>query len=35
MSDLVMAVLIAAAFALFYGFLAWCGRVVDEGGERG
>lgn len=35
MLDLYMVLMLAGTFALFYGFLAWCNRVVDEaGGER-
>jgi hypothetical protein len=35
MLDLYMVLLLAGTFAVFYGFMAWCGRVVDDaGGER-
>ncbi len=35
MLDLYMVLILAGTFALFYGFLVWCNRVVDEaGGER-
>ena len=35
MQDLYMAVLLAVTYLLFYGFLSWCSRVVEEtGGER-
>jgi hypothetical protein len=30
-----MVLMLAGTFALFYGFMVWCDRVVDEaGGER-
>lgn len=31
MRDVWMILILAGMFALFYGFMAWCGRVVDEG----
>jgi len=35
MLDLYMVLLLMAMFAVFYGFAAWCDRVVDEaGGDR-
>ncbi|MDF2726325.1 MAG: hypothetical protein K0Q59_6003 [Paenibacillus sp.] len=35
MLDLIMIAILAAAYALFAGFMAWCGTVVeDSGGER-
>lgn len=35
MLDLYMILILAAAFALFYGFMTWCDRIADEtGGER-
>ncbi len=35
MQDLYMIGLLVVIYLLFYGFLSWCGRVVNEtGGER-
>ncbi|RED64605.1 hypothetical protein DFP95_10222 [Cohnella lupini] len=35
MLDLYMVLLLAVTFAVFYGFMAWCDRVVeDTGGDR-
>lgn len=35
MLDVYMVLMLAASFGLFYGFMAWCGKVVDQtGGER-
>lgn len=35
MLDLYMVLMLAGTFALFYGFMTWCDRVVDEsGGDR-
>lgn len=35
MLDVYMMLIFIACFGLFYGFLAWCGSVVDpSGGER-
>jgi len=35
MTDIYMILILAGAYALFSGFLFWCGRIVDEtGGER-
>lgn len=35
MLDLYMVLMLAIAYALFSGFLMWCGRVIeDSGGER-
>jgi hypothetical protein len=35
MLDLYMVLMMVGGFALLYGFLAWCSRVVDEtGGDR-
>ncbi|MBP1989957.1 hypothetical protein J2Z66_001555 [Paenibacillus eucommiae] len=35
MKDLLMIFILAGAFLLFYGFLAWSGRVVGESGGEG
>lgn len=33
--DVVMVLTLAGAYGLFCGFLAWCGKVVEEtGGDR-
>lgn len=32
MLDVYMVLLLAATFGLFYGFLAWCNRVIDDTG---
>lgn len=35
MMDVYMIVALLACFSLFYGFLNWCGSVIDQtGGER-
>lgn len=36
MLDIYMVLLLAAAFAAFYGFLEWCGRTIEDpaGGDR-
>ncbi len=35
MLDLYMIVLLAGTFCIFYGFAAWCDRVIGEtGGEK-
>jgi len=35
MLDLYMVLIMAATFAVFYGFAAWCDRVVEEAeGDR-
>lgn len=34
MIDLYMLLMLAGLFGLFYGFIVWCGRVIDEGGDR-
>lgn len=35
MNDLYMVLLLAGTFLVFYAFLVWCDRIVDEsGGER-
>ncbi len=36
MLDLYMGLLLAVTFALFYGFLVWCDRTIEEpvGGDR-
>ncbi len=34
MLDVYMIVALLASFGLFYGFLTWCGSVIDQtGGE--
>jgi hypothetical protein len=32
MLDLCMVLLLAITYALFTGFLSWCGRVIEESG---
>jgi len=36
MLDLYMVLLLAVTFALFYGFVVWCDRTIEEpaGGDR-
>lgn len=34
MMDLYMILALAATFGLFYGFLHWCDKTVETGGER-
>ncbi|CAM4005221.1 TMhelix containing protein [Paenibacillus alkaliterrae] len=36
MVDVYMIVVLLACFGLFYGFLTWCGNVIEQaGGDNG
>lgn len=35
MADIGMLVMLAAVFTVFYGFMHWCGNVMDEETKEG